>query len=212
MRMRSGGGVAVAASALALLAAGCGGAGEGDAGHAGATPGIDPAARAAAEAAGCEITAYPPEYGALAVTPASPAPVPPVQGPHNEQWADWGVYDVAIPEPYVIHNMSHGGIVVRVGGGVRAGARRALVDVWRADPDLVLVEPGGVGVLGGGLVVTTWLRAMRCPSVTPAVVAAVAAFRDAFRGHGLHPQAGDYEGPEPPPRDLPSPAMTAPGT
>ena len=209
MRMRSGGGVAVVAGLLALVSAGCGGSGSGAAGDAGATgaaPGIDPATRAAAEAAGCEITAYPAEYGALAATPTTPAPVPSVQGEHISQWADWGVYDVPVPEPYVIHNMSHGGVIVRLGAGVATDVRTAVVDLWSESPSLVLVEPGSEGVPAGGAVVTSWLRSMRCPAFTTSSVAALRAFRDAFRGHGIHITNGDYPGPEPRPADLPEPA------
>ncbi|HMN99436.1 MAG TPA: DUF3105 domain-containing protein [Miltoncostaeaceae bacterium] len=210
MRMTVRSTAAVVTIGAVAAAAGCGG-GSGGAGG-GVAPVIDPGVAAAAEGAGCRVASYPPAQGPVAADGDGAAqPVPPVQGPHREWWADWGVYDVAVPETYLIHNMSHGGIVVRVGPGVRANARRSLVDAWRADPDLVLVEPGGAGVPGGGLVVTTWLRAMRCPSVTPAAVTAVAAFRDAFRGHGLHPQAGNYAGPEPAPADLPDPTIAEPG-
>ena len=208
MRMRSGGGVAVAAGVLALVAAGCGGSGSGAAGDAGATqvtPGIDPAMRAAADAAGCEVTAYPPEYGPLAAKPAAPRPVPPVQGEHISQWADWGVYDVPVPEPYVIHNMSHGGVIVRLGARVVPDLRTAVVDLWSESPSLVLVEPGSEGVPADGAVVTSWLRSMRCPAFTTSGLAAVRAFRDAFRGHGIHITNGDYPGAEPRPADLPEP-------
>ena len=200
---------AAVAAAAAIAVAGCGGGGkEADGGVA---PGVDPDVVAAADAAGCDVAAYPAEYGPLAADGQGAAqPVPPVQGPHNTRWADWGVYDTAIPEPYVIHNMSHGGIVVRIGAGVGGDVRRALVDVWSADPELVLVEPGGPGVPADGVVVTTWLRAMRCPAATVDSAAALVAFRDAFRGHGLHPQLGDYPGAEPPPPDLPAPSRPDP--
>ncbi len=36
---------------------------------------------------------------------------PPVGGPHDPCWADWGVYDTELDSRHWIHNLEHGGIV-----------------------------------------------------------------------------------------------------
>jgi len=37
---------------------------------------------------------------------------PPTSGPHYENEAKWGVYDTALPDEQVVHNLEHAGVVV----------------------------------------------------------------------------------------------------
>lgn len=36
---------------------------------------------------------------------------PPSSGPHYGVWADFGVYDAAVPWPYLVHSLEHGAVV-----------------------------------------------------------------------------------------------------
>jgi Protein of unknown function (DUF3105) len=36
---------------------------------------------------------------------------PPVAGPHNPNWARWGVHAEAVPDQCFVHNLEHGGVV-----------------------------------------------------------------------------------------------------
>src|SRR5262245_61078666 len=118
----------LAAAAMAAALTACGG-GSSDPAPAGtgasaADAPIAPEVAAAAEAAGCTVRGSPP-YGVVlgSGAPQAPAVDPPVVGEHVPTWADWGVYDTAVPPLYLVHNMAHGGIVIWLGAGVSAPAR-----------------------------------------------------------------------------------------
>jgi hypothetical protein len=198
-RWAAGGLLAAAgAAALSLAVGGCGGAST--------TPAsIHASVADAARAADCTASGY---------SAADAAAIqPPAAGPHNPLWADWGVYETAVPEPYLAHNMAHRGVVVRLGAEVPETARRTVIDLWSAAPSYVVVVPGTAGVPSKGVVVTSWQRKLVCPGLTPASVTAVRAYLDAYRGtSGLHPaDPTNYSGTAPRPADLPEPVRPDPG-
>ena len=197
-RWAAGGLMVVAgAAALALAAGGCGGSST--------TPAsIDASVTGAAGEAGCV------SHGYSAAEAASIQP--PAAGLHNPLWADWGVYETAVPEAYLVHNMAHRGVVLRLGPELPAKSRRTVVDLWAATPSYVVVVPGTAGVPSKGVAVTSWQRDLVCPRLTPASVTAVRAYLDAYRGtSGLHPaDPGDYSGSLPRPADLPEPVRADP--
>lgn len=45
-------------------------------------------------------------------TPIAYPSRPGAGGPHYAVWAAWRTYDGAIPEPYLVHNLEHGGVVL----------------------------------------------------------------------------------------------------
>lgn len=194
-------------AALALSTAGCGGS----AGV--ALPSIDASVTNAAQAAGCTVRGYPSQDGPLdAAAGANAAVQPPVAGSHESQWADWGVYDTTVPERYLVHNMAHGGIIVRLGADVPPSARRAVIALWSASPSYAVVVPGTTGVPRAGAVVTSWRRALRCPVFARADLDAVRAYLHAYRGvGGLHKaEPTNFQGEAPAPPDLPTPVRADP--
>ncbi|MBM4418198.1 MAG: DUF3105 domain-containing protein [Chloroflexi bacterium] len=56
------------------------------------------------------------DQGREHVDPAQPTPLynsnPPTSGPHYQSWAPWGVHDQELPDPLLVHNLEHGGVIV----------------------------------------------------------------------------------------------------
>lgn len=155
----------------------------------GPAPAISTPVEVAAKAASCTVKAYPSTTRDHADTPArSPAEgVPPTSGEHFPVWADWGVYDRALPAGLVVHNLEHGGVAVYLGSDVADDVRQAVVDLWASSPPYVLVVDAAAAdeVPAAGLVVTSWQRALRCDQATSGpTIEAVREFRNAYRGAG----------------------------
>ena len=45
---------------------------------------------------------------------------PPVEGKHDPRPAVWGIYDVPVDQPQLIHNMEHAGMIIQYGDKVAA--------------------------------------------------------------------------------------------
>jgi len=101
---------------------------------------------------------------------------PPTSGPHNPQWAPWGIAATEIPQYTLVHNLEHGGIVVQYG----PGADRAAIERW-ANSDLPGIVVAPYAHLGDGIALTAWTHLLTCTAVD---TAAFDAFRDAYRFRG----------------------------
>jgi hypothetical protein len=240
LRTRATGALAGLALASSLALAACGGAastaseaafpdaahqprGE-SVGYFDPPPPIAPGVRRAAAAAGCTVRSFPMEPvkvqpdGSLHVagSPAYRLSLPPTSGLHNPTWADWGIYSRPVPFRFQVHNLEHGGIIVHLGRGLAAGPRAAIRRLWSRAPAYLIVTPETFPAFPArGVVVTSWQRWMSCPRWSPRVPAAIAAYRDAYRGTGPEQAPAIDSGRTVP--GLPAPALRdsgarAPGT
>lgn len=55
---------------------------------------------------------------------------PPSSGPHYPSWADYGVYDFALPRGYWMHNLEHGSVVVSYNCADGCAAELAAAKSW----------------------------------------------------------------------------------
>jgi hypothetical protein len=181
-------------------------------------PPIAPALRAAARAAGCSVRSFPMEPVKLQPdgtfhilgTPVYRVSLPPTSGLHYPVWADWGIYDRPVPFKFQVHNLEHGGIIVHLGSRLAPAARTAIRRLWTAAPAYMLVTPETFARFpANGVVVTSWQRWMSCRRWSPRIPAAIAVYRDVYRGTGPE-QAAAYDSGQPVP-GLPTPAVPDPG-
>jgi hypothetical protein len=179
-------------------------------------PAIAAQVRQAAARAGCTTRGF----------PAEPEPpnhvggdveykqsVPPTNGPHNEFWADYGVYETPVPEKHLVHNLEHGGVVVHIGSGVSKPLQNALRVMWAEKPAFMVLVPGATpGFPEKGVVVTSWQRWLVCKPLTRKGIAAIEAYRDVYRGTGPEGiSAVDVEPDVERPDSLPKPTIPDPG-
>lgn len=159
----------------------------------GPAPVIAPAVKAAAHAAGCTTRAdaspfvgRPEPSNSLPWHVENPdystQPSPPTSGVHFPIWADWGIYDTAVPYKFLVHNMEHGGIIVYEGAKLAAPTVSAITKLWYSAPPYVVVVPAVADVTPAGVTVTSWQRALTCPRAGAKTIAAISAFRNAYRG------------------------------
>jgi hypothetical protein len=153
----------------------------------GGPPDVAPEVRRAANRAGCVVRSFASE-GRDHVAPDTQVAygtLPPTSGRHAEEWADWGVYDRPLPFPLEVHNLEHGGVIIHIGSRVPAAARSEIGRLWAESPPFVMVVPGrSTGFPPAGVVVTSWQRWLVCRPYRADMLAAVRAFRDAYRGTG----------------------------
>jgi hypothetical protein len=150
-------------------------------------PAIAPAVRRAAEAAGCQVRGFGSDgRDHVETDPDYTTSLPPVSGPHNIAWADFGVYDRPLPFQFQVHSLEHGAVIVHLGSQVPQAARDQVVELWRESPPYMIVTPETFAEFPKrALVVTSWQRWMVCRGgVTPKVLEAVRAYRDTYRGTG----------------------------
>lgn len=185
----------------------------------GGPPEIAAAVRDAAAGAGCEVRGLAADGelqpdGTLHIEgePDYRPPLPPSSGLHNAFWADWGMYDIPVPNRYLVHNLEHGGVVIHLGRALSPTARGAVQTLWAESPPYLVVAPGAEGVPPRGVVAVSWQRRLECSAFQPSDATALRAFRDAYRGTG--PEAApavnvpaDVTRPD----DLPRPARPDPG-
>ena len=180
----------------------------------GGPPPVAPEVRRAAVRAGCAVRSFAGE-GREHVAPdtaVSYGTLPPTSGLHAEEWADWGVYDRPLPLPLEVHNLEHGAVVIHVGSRVPAAARAEIGRLWAESPPFVIIVPGrSEGFPPAGVVVTSWQRWLVCKPYRPAMLAAVRAFRDAYRGTGPEGAAALNAGGEPTFPGAPRPLVADPG-
>lgn len=179
----------------------------------GSPPEISAGVRDAASSAGCEVRGLAAD-GSFHVEdePDYRPPLPPSSGLHAALWADWGMYDIPVPNRYLVHNLEHGGVVVHLGRALSPEARGAVQTLWADSPPYLVVAPGAEGVPPRGVVAVSWQRRLECARFESSDVTALRAFRDAYRGTG--PEAApavnvpaDVSRPD----DLPRPARPDPG-
>jgi uncharacterized protein DUF3105 len=176
----------------------------------GPAPAFAPTVRRAARAARCRLRA---DISAGRNHVANPdyslVPRPPTNGPHRPIWANWGFYTQPIPYAYEVHNLEHGAVVIHLGLRVPRAAGTNVVRLWAASPPYMLVVPGlPADVPQRGATITSWQRAMICPTTSPRVLTAIRTYRDAYRGTGPEQIPSLDSGATA--RDLPTPALPDP--
>jgi Protein of unknown function (DUF3105) len=162
----------------------------------GPPPALSPTVRTAAKVAGCTLRADTSAVGihltASDVVPLhvgspdySAQPLPPTNGFHRPIWANWGFYQQPVPYAYEVHNLEHGGIAIHIGLSVTRKQGTRVIRLWADSPPYLVISPGlPADVSKRGVTVTSWQRAMTCKSWNPRTVAAIQAYRDAYRGTG----------------------------
>jgi hypothetical protein len=142
-------------------------------------------------------------------TPVYKVSLPPTSGLHYPVWADWGIYDQPVPFKFQVHNLEHGGVVVHLGSRLSSAARNAIRRLWTAAPAYLLVTPETFPQFPAqGVVVTSWQRWMSCRTWSPRVPAAIAVYRNVYRGTGPEQVPAYDSGGEAP--GLPTPAIPDP--
>jgi Protein of unknown function (DUF3105) len=119
---------------------------------------------------------------------------PPSSGIHTDATVIWGIYDQPVPTISSVHNLEHGGIVIRYGPDVPASEVEKISDFYLDDPNGLLVAP--MPGLGDTIALTAWTYDQgrkndrtyegegRLAKVTRFDDDAFSAFVDNFRGHG----------------------------
>jgi hypothetical protein len=140
----------------------------------------------AAEAAGCEVELGLPEEGNTHLRPNEDPPKyetdPPTSGDHSvEHLADGAYLDYPDPINFV-HSMEHGRIEIQYDPKLAEDEQLALKGVFDDDPEGMLLFPNPE--MPYAVATTAWTNMMVCDRYDPAVVDAIRAFRDSFRGQG----------------------------
>jgi len=80
------------------------------------------------------VTSYPLSVGVhvTACMPLEYTSNPPSSGEHYPTWADFGVYDFALPRGYWVHNLEHGAVVVTYHCAAGCEADLAKAKAWLA--------------------------------------------------------------------------------
>lgn len=119
---------------------------------------------------------------------------PPSSGIHTDATVIWGIYDEPIPAISSVHNLEHGGIVIRYGPGVPAREVEKLREFYIDDPNGMIVAP--MPGLGDDIALTAWTYDRgrqndrsyegegRVGKLNRFDEDAFSAFKDEFRGHG----------------------------
>jgi hypothetical protein len=79
---------------------------------------------------------------------------PPTSGPHDAQWVIWNVYDSAVPQINLVHNLEHGGMAVQYGAQVPRETVDQIVAWYSDDPNGIVVAP--LPSLGKRIALTAW--------------------------------------------------------
>ena len=119
---------------------------------------------------------------------------PPSSGIHTDATVIWGIYDEPIPTISSVHNLEHGGIVIRYGPDVPAAEVEKLREFYIDDPNGLVVAP--MPGLGDDIALTAWTYDQgrqndrsyegegRLAKLNRFDEDAFSAFKDEFRGHG----------------------------
>ncbi len=82
---------------------------------------------------------------------------PPVGGPHDPCWADWGVYDTELDPRHWIHNLEHGGIVYLYDCPEGCAEDVATLEaIEAAAPAGTVIVTPYTGLEGGGFAAISW--------------------------------------------------------
>jgi hypothetical protein len=79
---------------------------------------------------------------------------PPASGIHTPSTVVWGIYDEPIATISSVHNLEHGGVVIRYGPDVPASEVAKLREFYLDDPNGLLVAP--MPGLGNTIALTAW--------------------------------------------------------
>jgi hypothetical protein len=119
---------------------------------------------------------------------------PPSSGMHADQTVIWGIYDEAVPTISSVHNLEHGGVVIRYGPDVPQSEVGEISAYYLGDPNGLVVAP--MPGLKDDIALTAWTldqgrtndenyegegRIAKCKSFDEDVFD---AFIDTFRGRG----------------------------
>lgn len=119
---------------------------------------------------------------------------PPSSGIHTDATVIWGIYDEPIPTISSVHNLEHGGIVIRYGPDVPAAEVEKLREFYIDDPNGLVVAP--MPGLGDDIALAAWTYDRgrqndrsyegegRLAKITRFDEDAFNAFKDEFRGQG----------------------------
>jgi hypothetical protein len=119
---------------------------------------------------------------------------PPSSGIHTDQTVIWNIYDQPVPAISSVHNLEHGGIVIRYGPDVPASEVEKIREFYLDDPNGLMVAP--MPGLGDTIALTAWTYDQgrkndrtyegegRLAKVKRFDEDAFNAFVDNFRGHG----------------------------
>ncbi len=66
---------------------------------------------------------------------------PPTSGSHYAEPAAWGVYETALPDEQLVHNLEHGGIWISYKPNIDADTKAKLIDLGKQYPKAVIVTP-----------------------------------------------------------------------
>jgi hypothetical protein len=79
---------------------------------------------------------------------------PPTSGIHTDATVIWGIYDETVPLPSTVHNLEHGGVVIRYGPNVPQSEVAKIGEFYQDDPNGLLVAP--MPGLGDTIALTAW--------------------------------------------------------
>lgn len=158
----------------------------------GGAPSIDSELLATATAAGCKVQAFAGDKAGQASArehvegdPGYTVSLPPVSGPHNGTWADWGFYDLPVPYKFLVHNLEHGGVIVHYGSELARADVKVLGELWAKRSAYTIFTPDTSATFPAkGVVVGAWQRWMVCKPFAAAQIPAIDKFITAYRGKG----------------------------
>jgi hypothetical protein len=119
---------------------------------------------------------------------------PPSSGIHTDETVIWGMYDEPVPTISTVHNLEHGGVVIRYGPDVPAAEIEKMRDLYLDDPNGLIIAP--MLGLGKTIALTAWTYDLgrkqdrtyegegRIAKVTRFDEDAFKTFIDTFRGKG----------------------------
>jgi hypothetical protein len=108
--------------------------------------------------------------------------VPRSSGPHSGETLVFGSYTEVVPELNAVHNLEHGAVIIWFGPGVPQATIDQINELYRDDPDGLIVAKHPK--LGDDVALVAWTHVARCPSFNED---AAKAFIDTFRGKGPEP-------------------------
>lgn len=174
-------GLAVLAGAVALIAMAASG----------------PSAADALEEAGCTLEAQPGQEARHITEPDAKFKYntdPPTSGPHHPSQPPFDFYTEPVEQYRLLHNLEHGGVVIRYGPDVPAAEIEKLREFYIDDPNGMIVAP--MPGLGDDIALTAWTYDRgrqndrsyegegRVAKLNRFDEDAFSAFKDEFQGHG----------------------------
>jgi Protein of unknown function (DUF3105) len=141
---------------------------------------------ALAQEGGCELMLGLPDEGNTHLRPDEPAPTyetnPPTSGDHDPVPLADGAY-LEPPDPtQVVHSLEHGRVAVQYSPELPEADQLALKGLFDEDPEGMLLFPNPE--MPYELAATAWTNLIACDAYSDEALAAIAAFRDRFRGKG----------------------------